>query len=302
MSSKLVGHMLWDKLFGGSGGADAAARKSTLPFEGGKVETDRISAEQLAVIAASVEEHLHAVESLIHKSGEDAAQFSSTLEENSATLTDPEKTADSLAKLVALTREMVEKTRKVEEELRTRSEAVGALSDNLQQERARAEANPLSGPTNRRSFERDLGSAAERARIYNTPLSIAFCEIDNFKVINDIHGPATCDRVLNFIGTVLDEHIDARGKVSRHDGAEFVILFEGKTARQARDLTESARKELAERRIVDRQSGRPVGHVNFSAGVAAIGPDHEIGSMLSKADQALLKAKQTGSGTVRMVS
>lgn len=294
--------MFWDKIFGSGEDADAASRKSSLPFEGGKVETDRISAEQLAIIAASVEEHLNAVESLIHTSSEDAAQFSSTLEENGATLADPEKTADSLAKLVALTREMVEKTRKVEVELRARSEAVGVLNDNLQQERARAGTTSNAGLTNRRSFERDLGSAAERARIYNSPLSIAFCEIDNFKVINDIHGPATCDRVLSFIGTVLDEHIDNRGKVSRHDGAEFVIMFEGKTARQARDLTESARKELAERRIVDRQTGRPVGYVNFSAGVAAIGPDHDIGVMLSKADQGLFKAKQTGSGTVRMVN
>lgn len=291
--------MFWEKIFGG--GKAEPVRKSYLAYDASKTETDRISAEQLSSIAASVEEHLRAVEGLMRQSGDDAAEFSSSLEEGSAALADPENTAESLAKLLSLTREMVEKTRKVEGELRARTEAVGLLHGNLQQEKARAETDRLTGLTNRRSFERELGSAAERARIYNTPLSIAFCDVDNFKVINDIHGPATGDRVLTFIGTVLDDCIDKRGKVSRHEGAEFVILFEGKTARQARDLTEQARQELSERRIVDRQTGRPVGHVNFSAGIAAIGPDFDIGVMLSKADQALYKAKQAGRGTVRMV-
>jgi diguanylate cyclase len=291
--------MFWEKIFGG--GDAEPVRKSYLAFDASKTETDRISAEQLSSIASSVEEHLRAVEGIIRKSGDDAAEFSSSLEQESAALADPETAAENLAKLVALTREMVEKTRKVEGELRARSEAVGLLQGNLQQEKARADTDRLTGLTNRRAFERELGSAAERARIYNTPLSIAFCDVDNFKVINDIHGPATGDRVLTFIGTVLDDCIDKRGKVSRHDGAEFVILFEGKTARQARDLTEQARKELSERRIVDRQSGRPVGYVDFSAGVSAIGPDYDIGVMLSKADQALFKAKQAGRGTVKMV-
>ena len=260
--------MFWEKIFGGAE-ESRAPRKSYLAYDASKTETDRISAEQLSAIAASVEEHLRAVEGLMQKSGDDAARFSTSLEEGSALLADPDKTAESLSRLVNLTREMVEKTRKVEEELRARTEAVGLLQGNLQQEKARAETDQLTGLTNRRAFERELGSAAERARIYNTPLAIAFCDIDNFKVINDIHGPATGDRVLTFIGTVLD-------------------------------LTEQARQELAERRIVDRQTGRPVGHVNFSAGVAAIGPDYDIGVMLSKADQALYKAKQAGRGTVRM--
>jgi len=292
--------MFWEKIFGG--GQDTSARKAYLAYDAKKTETDRVSAEQLSAIAASVEEHLRAVEGLMQKSGDDAARFTTSLEEGSAALADPDKTAESLTKLLTLTREMVDKTRKVEEELRTRSEAVGLLQGNLQQEKARAETDQLTGLNNRRAFERELGSAAERARIYNSPLAIAFCDVDSFKVINDIHGPATGDLVLTFIGTVLDDFIDKRGKVSRHEGAEFVILFEGKTARQARDLTEHARQDLAERRIVDRQTGRPIGYVNFSAGVAAIGPDYDIGVMLAKADQALYKAKQAGRGTVRMTN
>lgn len=292
--------MFWEKIFGG--GEAEPVRKSYLAYDASRVETDRVSAEQLSSIAASVEEHLRAVEGIVRQSGDDAAEFSHSLEQESAALTDPDNAAENLAKLVALTREMVEKTRKVEGELRARTEAVGLLHGDLQQAQTRAETDQITGLTNRRAFERELGSAAERARIYNTPLAIAFCDVDNFKVINDIHGPATGDRVLSFIGSVLDDFIDKRGKVSRHEGAEFVILFEGKTVRQARDLTEQARQELSERRIVDRQTGRPVGHVDFSAGVAAIGPDYNIGVMLSKADQALFKAKQTGRGTVKMVA
>lgn len=292
--------MLWENIFGGSAPKPAPPKKANAPAPSSGAGGTLVSAETLAALAAGVEEQLHAIDGILRASGENTASFARSLEESSIDLSDPEHARAALERLVGLTRDMVEKTRDVEARLRERNDAMALLNEGLNHVKRTPGEDQPGGPGNRREFERELGSAAERARIYNTPLSVAFCDIDNFKVINDIHGPATGDRVLAFISNVLDEALNGRGKVSRGAGAEFVILFEGKTARQARDLTENARIALSERHIVDRQSGRPVGHVDMSAGIAAIGHDFSIGAMLSKADQALFKAKTTGRGTVKM--
>ncbi len=292
--------MLWDKIFGGEGRAPTPPRKANAPAPEAATGSTLASAETLAALAAGVEEQLHAIEAILEASGADTASYAQSLEEGSIDLSDPDHARGALERLVGLTRDMVEKTRDVEARLRERNDAMALLNRGLEHIKRMPGEDHLGGPGNRREFERDLGSAAERARIYNTPLAIAFCDIDNFKAINDIHGPETGDRVLNFISKLLDDAMDGRAKVSRGMDAEFVILFEGKTARQARDLTEHARVALAERNIVDRQTGRPVGHVDMSAGIAAIGADFSIGAMLSKADQALFKAKTTGRGTVKM--
>lgn len=294
--------MLWENIFGGSTPKPAPPKKGNAPAPNPDAGAALVSAETLAALAAGVEDQLQAIDGILRASGENTASFAQSLQESAIDLADPDHARAALERLVGLTRDMVEKTREVEARLRERNDAMALLNEGLNHVKRMPGEENLAGPGNRREFERELGSAAERARIYNTPLSIAFCDIDNFKVINDIHGPATGDRVLAFISDALDQSLNGRGKISRGSGSEFVILFEGKTARQARDLTENARIALSERHIVDRQTGRPVGHVDMSAGVSAMGHDFSIGAMLSKADQALFKAKTTGRGTVRMAT
>ena len=65
-----------------------------------------------------------------------------------------------------------------------------------QRERALARIDGLTGGLNRRSFVMELEAAIVRASKDRTPLSVAYCDLDDFKVVNDTHGHAAGDAVL----------------------------------------------------------------------------------------------------------
>ncbi len=290
--------MIWDKFFGGSAPeapAVPAAKQAELPLG----TPDLVSAETLGALATDVDLQLHAIEQLILQSGQDARRFSRSLKQGAADLSNPERAAQALTQLVELTRDMVEKTRAAEAQLRHQTDAMARISDGLKTVRQTSKGRPAL-LRNRLEFERELGAAVERARTSREPISIAFCNVDQFAAVNDAHGPATGDRVIAFIGSLMDQIIDNRGFVCRGLGAEFFILFEGKTARQAQDITEEAREALAERNIVDRQSGRRIGHLDFSAGVATLGADLNADLMVARAERALGRAKITRPGSVKL--
>jgi len=287
--------MIWDKFFGGSAPEAPVSKQAELPLG----TADLVSAETLGALAADVDVQLKAIEQLILQSGQDARRFSRSLEEGVANLSNPEDAARALSHLVDLTRDMVEKTRAAEAQLRHQTDAMARISDGLESVRQTKKGRARLLP-NRLEFERALGAAIERARTSRESVSVAFCNVDKFTAVNDAHGPATGDRVITFIGSLIDQIVDNRGLVCRGLGAEFFILFEGKSARQAQSITEEAREALAEPNIVDRQSGRRIGHLDFSAGVATLTADLKADMMVARAERALGRAKITRPGTVKL--
>jgi diguanylate cyclase len=264
------------------------------------VSSDRFNGEDgsdgLAEITEKVQANLKAVEGLVRRSGQDAKGFGDALAGNARQL--EETPHPAIAELLGLTTQMIARTRAAEGELRTRSQAMVDLQARLSDARAKADTDLLTGLSNRRAFERALGAAAERARISGSSVSLAFCDVDHFKLINDTHGHDAGDRVLKFIGTVLQTNCGKRGKVARHGGEEFVVLFEDMTEAQAYELTDAARRDLESRNIIDSDSGREIGHVSFSAGVSELADEDTLSLLLRKADRALYRAKAAGRNQV----
>ena len=146
--------------------------------------------------------------------------------------------------------------------------------------------DPLTGLANRRVFSRTLDLAISQAQALGSPLSVAIIDIDHFKSINDLHGHAEGDRVLQTLGAMLLSTEAARGRVARFGGEEFVRLLPGRT------LVEAAREsEYLREAVASMPTGLPV---TISIGVAALHAGENAASLLSRADQALYKAKGEG--------
>jgi diguanylate cyclase len=143
-------------------------------------------------------------------------------------------------------------------------------------------------------------SAAMEARTKGEPLSIAFCDVDHFKSINDRHGHEAGDRVLCALASSFSEHAGDSCFVARHGGEEFVLLFYGLDKAAARLRLDSIRSAQAARQLMNRESGQPFGRVTFSAGVAEVTEDSDTRSALARADAALYRAKQAGRNQVMM--
>lgn len=205
---------------------------------------------------------------------------------------------EPLQDLAALAQEMAERVRIAEAELRASEREATALRRRLNRARRDAERDHLTGLPNRRAFESELLRQYAEAKEAGHLLSVAFCDVDHFKLINDRHGHDAGDRILKLIAQTFTAISDNNCHVARHGGEEFVLLFRGQTVQEAMDKLNAARQDLAARRLINRDTDTPVGQVTFSAGVAnamAYAAPHEA---LSAADGALLRAKDQGRNRV----
>jgi diguanylate cyclase (GGDEF)-like protein len=102
-----------------------------------------------------------------------------------------------------------------------------------------ATQDPLTGLANRRLLDELLHRALRRAERSDTPLTVAFLDLDNFKSVNDTYGHDAGDIVLRATAARLQTAVRDADVVARYGGDEFVIVYEG--------AGDDARPTLAER-------------------------------------------------------
>jgi diguanylate cyclase len=253
-------------------------------------------------------EQLHA---LVHRLESSVAEFSSTATA-ARTATKDYNTAleahvgglgamgneDVIAQLTSLARDMIARTRVIERELSRSEKETRALQKNLADARREAEMDHLTGLPNRRAFEAVLRREFAATRDTGEPLCVAFCDIDHFKRINDIHGHEAGDRILRAVAHSLARISNEKCHVARHGGEEFVVLLRGKSTTEAWNILDDAREELASRKFVNRATDLPFGRISFSAGVADVHAYVDPREALRVADETLYRAKSAGRNCV----
>ncbi|MEI6643356.1 MAG: GGDEF domain-containing protein [Novosphingobium sp.] len=199
-----------------------------------------------------------------------------------------------ITELAALTRAMMERTMTIETELACSERRAEALQTSLDETRRLADMDHLTGLPNRRAFDHMLEREVREAQAANESLCVAFVDIDHFKRVNDTHGHPAGDRVLKFVGETLNRIADARCFVARHGGEEFAVIWRNHTVDMAWKKLDSARAEIAERRLVNRANDTPFGRITFSGGIADVFAYPDRSAALKAADEALYIAKQSG--------
>jgi diguanylate cyclase len=210
----------------------------------------------------------------------------------------PVNTGELVHELVSIARTMLDRTASLEQDMARSMLETRALRRSLEQARRSAEEDHLTGLPNRRAFEHRFTSEFASARDAGDQLAVAFCDIDNFKRINDEHGHEAGDRVLRNVASALTRISDDRCHVARHGGEEFVVLLRGRSLHQAWELLDDARAALAERRMVNRATDMPIGKVTFSAGITDVFSFNDPRAALRAADRALYRAKAEGRNRV----
>lgn len=199
-----------------------------------------------------------------------------------------------IADLAHLASAMLDRTRELERQMSRSELQTKTLKRSLEQARRTADKDHLTGLPNRRAFEARLASEYAAAQIAHEPLCVAFCDIDNFKAINDTHGHEAGDRILKTVAQNLARISNDKCHVARHGGEEFVVLFRGLPVQACWELLDEARAQQAERRLVNRATDVAFGKVTFSAGMTDIFAFPDPRAALQAADQALYRAKDEG--------
>ena len=160
-----------------------------------------------------------------------------------------------------------------------------------------ATTDALTGVFNRRHFLELTGAEVIRARRYQSPLSIAMVDIDQFKGINDQYGHPVGDLVLMELAKILKSHIRPNDVLGRLGGDEFTVTMVECSLQRAFGVLERLRKSIEECRVITAE-GTEI-HFKISAGIAQLADEPEVlESVMKRADQALYLAKNMGRNRV----
>jgi diguanylate cyclase (GGDEF)-like protein len=159
----------------------------------------------------------------------------------------------------------------------------------LREEHARRQArrDPLTGLGNRRGFDEVLGREVERSRREREPLSIVVCDLNDFKLVNDVHGHQAGDDCLQQVAFALTQVVRAPDACFRWGGDEFAVILPAADAVAASAV--AARIAARVHSTARRPDGRPM---TIGVGTATLRDGTTAEELLAEADEALLSVKE----------
>ncbi len=152
--------------------------------------------------------------------------------------------------------------------------------------------DPLTGMANRAHFVDRANRTLERAAKDGEPTSILFCDLDDFKKVNDSYGHDAGDELLGIIGERLRSCMRPRDTIARIGGDEFVIMLENTDTDGALTFARRVQQVLQTEAVLRAGIVRP----SASIGVASAGVGATIEDLLRHSDQAMYTVKGSGKG------
>lgn len=153
-----------------------------------------------------------------------------------------------------------------------------------------ANTDSLTKLLNRRGFDEALDHYWRSNQKSRSPLSLIYCDIDNFKDINDIYGHSVGDDCLKSVASILySQQRSSNDVAARWGGDEIAILLDGANSTEATSIAERFRASV---KALD--TGGPV--LTISVGVVTMIPEATVAAaqFLGYADDALYQAKREG--------
>lgn len=160
-----------------------------------------------------------------------------------------------------------------------------------------AGSDSLTGALNRRAFIARAEEERERAVRYGHPLAMAVIDIDHFKTINDTFGHAVGDEALKHFVQVVSPELRTMDVFGRWGGEEFILLLPHGDVEGATRTADRLRQKIGNSPLVGVCDRGPV-RFTVSIGVAELGEDDSVHTLIQRADQALYEAKSGGRNRV----
>lgn len=168
------------------------------------------------------------------------------------------------------------------------------LEEKLESLHQQTTTDVLTGVSNRSHFNTVIEDLTAKATKGGPTFSLIICDIDHFKRVNDVHGHPAGDEALISFATVLSVNSRDDDLVARYGGEEFLLLAANCDNATAAGRAESIRQAVENTSIAS--LGGDAVTASFGVTEFQAGDTHE--TILSRADRALLKAKDNGRNRV----
>ncbi len=150
---------------------------------------------------------------------------------------------------------------------------------------------------NRRLGQEKFKQAIHEFKRNGRRFGLLFCDTDNFKGVNDVHGHQTGDRVLVMTARTLQKNIRSFDVVCRWGGDEFVLIIANVNSDELAEIAEKLR-------LLIQNSGFEFGletvNVTVSIGGTVIQEGDTKKTVLDRADTEMYQCKETGKNRIRI--
>jgi diguanylate cyclase len=208
-----------------------------------------------------------------------------------ATSADPKpiiaKLVDELSKATARASEL-------EANFAATSEELDNIRDSLKVAEQRSNTDALTGLANRHSMDEFLRLAQIAAMEKDEALSVFLIDIDHFKKFNDDYGHQVGDQVLRLVAKVLQEGVREVDLAARYGGEELIAVLPGADLDACSSVAERIRRRIAEAKLTRRATGKEIGSITVSIGVAQFRLAESADAMIERCDRGLYQAKRLG--------
>lgn len=197
-------------------------------------------------------------------------------------------------RIVLETKSIFESNKSLKNALDSTLSEVKVLSKELEWVKQSAVTDMLTGLLNRRGFDEAIHQTIEKIKKFPEPLSIILLDIDHFKKVNDNYGHLIGDSVLKILGKLLKDYIKGKDIVARFGGEEMILALPATPLGGAYILAEQIRSGLSKMNFKIKDTGKSIGNITISLGIALYRDNESIEAVIKRADDALYRAKTTG--------
>ena len=183
------------------------------------------------------------------------------------------------------------------ERVRSHNRVIAASYGEIKKFERHARTDALTGLQNRYSMEDSFEREISRCTQNEQPISMIMIDIDNFKVFNDRFGHVAGDRALSAVASILRHQFRPRDLLVRFGGDEFAVLLPDVDENLAVVIGDRVREAVCGT-TGDGSDSLIKMPVEISMGVAQLGHEGNLNSLLRAADSALYRAKNAGRNTV----
>lgn len=163
----------------------------------------------------------------------------------------------------------------------------------------RACTDELTGLVNRHEALEQITAIAGRVLRHGDATAVLFCDLDNFKEINDTFGHIPGDELLRTVATRIRMGLRSGDMAARIGGDELMVMLQGvRSLGDAVTIAEKLRRAVAE--PIPTSAGFL--SITLSIGVTMVEPGENPDEIISRADRAMYRAKQTGRNQVQAFS
>lgn len=213
-----------------------------------------------------------------------------------------EEARAALMGVVDTTKNMLAQNAKLEGALNQSNLVMKELQRDLEQARKEALTDSLTGLSNRKALDVEIVRICEEASKNNGKFCFVMFDIDHFKAFNDNYGHQIGDQVLRLVGKTLFDGVKGRDMVARFGGEEFAMILPDTPLEIAVKLSKMLCKDVASKEVVNRNTNTKMGRITLSGGIAEFIHGETAEDIISRADAALYRAKQSGRNLVEIAT